>query len=147
MGSVFGRLGLFILAFVILFLANRLHKKAGAGGGGPQGGNNPKSRNKKVAATIMAFFGGCALVGTFVSDWMSSIGGASPLVAAAFFLASAGVLIIDWWSDGVPDRPAFIAAALLPIAAMIGMSQLDTALGQVGDKAEQVGHTIQNGSK
>jgi hypothetical protein len=143
MGNMLARVGLLVFGVALYWLASRLHKKAGSGG--PQGGKG--ANPKKVIATLMAFLAGCALVGTFVGDWVAGIGRASPLIAAAFFLLTAGVLVIDWWSDGVPDRPAFIAAALLPLAVVVGFAQIDTAFDQVGDKAEQVGQTIQNGSK
>ncbi|MET0522648.1 MAG: hypothetical protein ABW156_11870, partial [Jiangellaceae bacterium] len=115
MESILTRIGLLVFGVVMYWLAARLHKKAGAGGGGPQGGGKGNN-SKKIIATVMAFLAGCALVGTFVGDWARGIGGMSPMIAAAFFLLTAGVLVIDWWSDGTPDRPAFIAAALLPLA-------------------------------
>lgn len=142
MGSFFQGAGLFALAAVLFFLGNRLHKKSAGGQGAAKG-----AKPKKIIATIMSFCSGLAMLGTIVGDWLGDLAGMSPYIAAAFFLVSAGIVFIDWWSDGVPDRPAFLAAAFLPLAVVVGFTQLDRVGDMLGENADRVTDTIKSQSR
>lgn len=135
--EILGRGALFILALVIFFLAKRLHTKA----------SGKAAKVQKTIATIMALLAGLTLIGTFVGEWMGNVTGASPYIAAAVFLITAGGLCIDWWTDGVPDKFAFWCALFLPLAIVFGFSQLSNLGDVIGRNAEQVSTTIQNGAR
>ncbi len=135
MFSLLGRAGLLICAVAIIFLARRLHSKAGG----------KSEKTQKVLATITGFFGGLALVGTIAGEWMGKLGGASPYLAAAAFLVAFGGLLIDWWADGKPDKFAFWCAVVLPLATIVGFSQLDNLGTAISDNAEQVSSTVDSG--
>jgi hypothetical protein len=137
MTQILARGGLLICALVIVFLARRLHKKA----------HGSAEKAQKILATIAAFLGGLALLGTFVGEWMGRIAGASPYLAAAGFLLAAGGLLIEWWADGKPDKFAFWCALALPLATVIGFSQLQNLGNEMGRNAEQVSTTISNSTK
>lgn len=130
--ELLGRGALFILAMVIFFLAKRLHTKA----------SGKAAKVQKTIATIAALLAGLALIGTFVGGWMGEVTGASPYIAAAIFLITAGGLCIDWWTDGVPDRFAFWCALFLPLAIVFGFSQLSNVGDVISRNAEQVSNTI-----
>ncbi len=128
------RFGLLILAGIIVFLARRLHKKAGG----------KSEKTQKVIATIIGFFGGVAFVGTVVGTWMNNISRASPYVAAAAFFLTAGGVLIDWWADKKPDRFAFWCAIGLPLAMVFGLAQASSVVSELGRNAQQVSSTIGN---
>lgn len=137
MTSILARGGLLICAIIIVFLAYRLHKKA----------HGQSEKAKKITATVLVFIGGLALMGTFVGTWMGKIAGASPYLAAGAFLLTAGGLIIDWWSDGKPDKFAFWCALALPLTAAFGLSQLSNLGDEIGRNADQVSNTISESSR
>lgn len=137
MTSILGRAGLLICALVIIFLARRLHKKA----------HGKAEKTQKIIATIAAFLGGLALLGTFVGEWMGRLAGVSPYIAVAGFLLALGGLIVEWWADGKPDTFAFWCALALPITAAFGIAQLGNFGGELNRNADQVSTTISNSTR
>jgi hypothetical protein len=131
------RFGMAILAGVIIFLARRLHTKA----------NGKQAKAQKITATVIVFIGGIVLIGTFVGGWMASVSKASAIVAAAVFFVAAGGLVIDWWTDKVPDKFAFWAAAVLPLAIVFGFAQVHSVTVEIGHNADRVQSTLQRQGK
>ncbi len=137
MTDILARGGSFFLAAVILFLAMRLHGK----------GSGKGEKVAKAAATVMAFCAGLCFLATFVGGWMAKVAGISPYIAGALFLLAAGGLVIDWWRDGKPDKFAFWCAALLPLAAVYGFTQVANAGDLIDQQGERVSSTVSSGGR
>ena len=131
------RAGLFICAAIIIFLARRLHAKA----------SGKQEKVQKITATIIAFIGGLALLGTFVGDWMGKVSKASPYVAAGLFLLTFLGVLIDWWTDKKPDKFAFYCAMFLPLSAVFGLTQMSHLSDQTGKSWDRVQSTVEQSSR
>lgn len=127
MFGIGARFGTLAIAAAILFVAYRLHKSS--------------KKNAKNIAVIGAFLAGLAFLVTFVGDWMRGadwLGG----VSVAGLIACAGIILVDYFMDRKPDKPAFWAAFALAFFIVIGASNLPSAGQQIGRGGKQVSEQL-----
>jgi MFS family permease len=123
------RFGAILIAVALLLIALRFHKA--------------KGRNAtKIIGVVLAFLSGCAFLGTIVGGWMVDLSEKIVGLSVAGLIVCVGIIVVDCAIDRKPDKPAFWAAALLPIFIVIGGAQIPTVTGQVGDGAGEVGTQI-----
>lgn len=127
MFGIGARFGTLAVAAAILFISYRLHKSS--------------KKGAKNIAVVGAFLAGLAFLVTFVGDWMTGadwLGG----FAAAGLIVCTGIVVIDWWIDKKPDKPAFWASFALALFIVIGVANLPAAGNQIGQGGKQVGSQL-----
>lgn len=138
------RLTLVVVALALVWAAWKVHgitpqAKQRGGGGRQAGGGTPiKERNREVGVLMGAGAGG-ALMAALPESWIGAAIDWIGIGALVVGLIVCGVIIlVDWWWDGRPDRPALVAAMIVPILFVYGVTHLDL----VGDLLQDAGGEV-----
>jgi phosphoglycerol transferase MdoB-like AlkP superfamily enzyme len=126
------RIGMLLIASALLFAALRVHKSSG------------KHRQiTSYAGVALAFLAGCGFLGTLVGSWMGRVASWAGVIGVVSLIACVVILVVDIAFDKRPDKPAFWAALILPLAIVFGTSQIPNVTTLVEGGADQVGRQVQ----
>lgn len=120
------RFGAFVIAGALLFVAIRLQKSG-----------NKKAKHVSIVAAFIAGLGALtAIVGDWMqADWLGS-------VAVGGLIICACIIVVDWFVDKKPDKPAMYAAFALAMMVVLGASNLGAVGDQISDGSGKVGEQM-----
>lgn len=125
--SLIDRAGLLAIAAALLFTAHLMHRSHRAW--------------TKHTSIVMSFIAGLAFLTTFIGEWLSGAAWLG-IFAVAGLIVCAAIIVIDWLVNRKPDKPAFWAAFVFALLAVLGFSQLPQVGDQIGEGGRQVGAEI-----